>query len=258
SIMKRTLFVLSLLICTILVGWAIAAMSDWTVGNRIRIQQLIKNQKPLVIVILEGGLLDSDDRGAGYLEYMLKRGPLKGFNAKSVMQKYKELSEYDEVEAQKYMASLFDGMPESKIANASAKYFHKKLSSRIFPKIQDLISTFQSNGFDVYIASSQPYYLAIAAAEAVDVDPKHVIGVQNVVIGGKLTKNLLEPVPVASGASIVVKKITDRQPIVVIGSSEKDRYLLSMAEQLTIVINPDSPTRQVASSSGWITQFFGR
>src|SRR3989344_1533092 len=119
--MKRTLFVLSLLICTILVGWAIAAMSDWTVGNRIRIQQLIKNQKPLVIVILEGGLLDSDDRGAGYLEYMLKRGPLKGFNAKSVMQKYKELSEYDEVEAQKYMASLFDGMPESKIANASAK-----------------------------------------------------------------------------------------------------------------------------------------
>lgn len=254
--MKRAIAILSWSICTIAVTLAIASMRDWTVGNKIRIQQLIKNQKPLAVIVMEGGLIDTKDRGENYLNYLLTRGPLSHLNPKEVLNKYKGLSATDEFEAQKYFVSLFDGISESKLISSSEKYFSKKLKNKVLPKIVALSKTLKENGFDVYLVSSQPRFLALAAADATGFDSDHVIAIQSGVVGGKVTLNVVEPLPIGQSAALAVKTITDRQPSVVIGSSDKDQHLLSSAANLTIVINPDSPTRQIASSQGWITQFF--
>ena len=254
--MKRAIGAFTWAICTVIVTWAMAAMNDWSVGNKIRIEQLLKNQKPLAVVILEGGLIATKDRGEGYLTYLLTRGPLSQLNAKEVLAKYNQLAMGDDFEAQRYFVSLFDGVSETKLQGASEKYFSKKLKKKIIDKVVALIETLKENGFDVFIVSSQPQYLAIAAGEVVGIDKDHIIAIQNGVVGGKLTINIVEPIPVGASAATAVKKVTDRQPAVVIGSSERDQHLLSAAEHLSIVINPDAPTRQIASGQGWITQFF--
>lgn len=254
--MKRAISALAWAICTIVVTWAIASMNDWTIGNKIRIEQLLKNQKPLAVVILEGGLIATKDRGENYLSFLLTRGPLSHLNAKEVLAKYNQLAMGDDFEAQRYFVGLLDGVSESKLKGASEKYFSKKLKKKIIDKVAALLETLKLNGFDVYLVSSQPQYLALAAGETIGIDKDHIIAIQNAVVGGKLTINIVEPLPVGASAATAVKKITDRQPAVVIGSSERDQHLLSSAEHLSIVINPDSPTRQIASGQGWITQFF--
>ncbi|MFC2075175.1 haloacid dehalogenase-like hydrolase [Bdellovibrionota bacterium] len=257
--MKRSISLLSFLIPLFFVSLVYAAMNDWTVGNKIRIEQLLKHQKPLVVVVLEGGLLDTADRGEEYLEYLLKRGPIRKLNDKDkILQEYKDLLATDDIAAQKYFSNLLVDHKASAVAHSTSKYFRKRLKNKIHPKVKILINTFTNNGFDVYLVSSQPRYLALEAAEEIDLDKDYVIGVQNVIIGGKLTAKLQEPIPVNSSAINAIKNITDRKPSVVIGSSDQDRHLLSYSEHLTIVINPDSPTRQVASTKGWVTQFFNR
>ena len=79
-------------------------------------------------------------------------------------------------------------------------------------------------------------------AEELGIPEVNILGVKSVVVGGKLTDDIILPIPQDDGKANVIPTFIKTRPLVVGGNSRGDMDMLNQSCGLKIVVNPDDKT----------------
>lgn len=137
---------------------------------------------------------------------------------------------------------------------------------RIYAQIQDLISTLQANGFDVWVVSASPQEVVETFAARVGVPGDHVIGVRLLPDAeGRLTFDVAGCGPVADGenalltyklgkrcwinkvifgdgtVNAIAPRLDAKRQVLAVGDSDTDSVFVPDASELRLVINRNAP-----------------
>lgn len=91
---------------------------------------------------------------------------------------------------------------------------------RKIPEIQDLCAALKAKGFDLWLMSTSDEWSAQAFARLYDVDPARVVAFSARVAGGKLTDDILAPVPYGPGQAAAIVMLIGRSPALILGGKE--------------------------------------
>lgn len=133
---------------------------------------------------------------------------------------------------------------------------------RVYDQIRDLAETLSDNGFDVWVVTASPQYVVDAISWEIGVAPSRVIGIRNVITGGKLSYDLQGCGPVADGQNTMmtfdrgkrcwINKVifkepvssqlstnadVGKRPVLVAGDSDTDIAMLKDATGLKLVLD---------------------
>ncbi|MEK7746659.1 MAG: hypothetical protein AAB576_08340 [Elusimicrobiota bacterium] len=110
---------------------------------------------------------------------------------------------------------------------------------RKIPEIQDLCAALKARGFDLWLMSTSDEWSAQAFARLYGVDPARVVAFSARVAGGKLTEEILAPVPYGPGQAAAIVMLIGRSPALILGG-KGNADLLEYGTGLR-VLSADSP-----------------
>ncbi|MEK7656607.1 MAG: hypothetical protein AAB412_02525, partial [Elusimicrobiota bacterium] len=88
---------------------------------------------------------------------------------------------------------------------------------RKIPEIQDLCAALKARGFDLWLMSTSDEWSAQAFARLYGVDPARVVAFSARVAQGKLTEDILAPVPYGPGQAAAIVMLIGRSPALILG-----------------------------------------
>lgn len=126
---------------------------------------------------------------------------------------------------------------------------------RRWPEIEDLVAYLRRSGFDVWMVGDSPQAAVEAAAGVHGIDPSRAAGIRTKAEKGKLTAEVLDPVPFRGGKIDAVVSSLGRVPALIIGADPWDIELLGYGEGLRVLLDKGDPAlRALAEDSGWVVQ----
>lgn len=126
---------------------------------------------------------------------------------------------------------------------------------RMVPEMADLIDCLKKFGFDVWVVGSDAQEFIEAMAVRYGVEPTRVLGIRSGSHEGKLTDEVLEPVPVESGKASVVAAALGRVPALVVGADGGDADLLGYGSGTRLLLDKgNGALRAAAAEKGWLVQ----
>ena len=110
-------------------------------------------------------------------------------------------------------------------------------------EMKQLIANLKEYGFEVWILTASPEFLYQKfLAEELGIPEVNILGVKSVVVDGKLTDDIILPIPQDDGKANVIPTFIKTRPLVVGGNSRGDMDMLNQSCGLKIVVNPDDKT----------------
>jgi len=118
--------------------------------------------------------------------------------------------------------------------------------------MQTLVTTLAATGFSPWIVSGSPRWVVEAGARHFGIPQNHVIGLSvRVDENGRLTDQIIRPVPWKEGKADRILQQLGRRPLIAAGNSQGDAYMLKIASELPLVINPARDFQRTAQQRGW-------
>lgn len=132
--------------------------------------------------------------------------------------------------------------------------FVKPVGLRLRPQIASLIARLRQAGYDVWVVSASPQPLVEVAAAAYGVPADRVIGTRVALRDGKLTGEVIPPVPYREGKSAAIRKYIGRRPVLVLGDSWTDFEMLTWAEHGVLLERSDAALVAAARKAGLLIE----
>jgi len=141
------------------------------------------------------------------------------------------------------------------------KCFDQLYSEKIFTPMRDLIGQLQNNGFEVWVVTGSPEVLYQQfLSKELGIPITHVVGVKSVVRGGRITNEIVPPVPQDHGKKEAIETFIQDRPLFVAGNSRGDKEMIEHSRGLRMIVNPDEhiapdQTQSIADyakSQGWL------
>ena len=112
-----------------------------------------------------------------------------------------------------------------------------------YPEMKQLIANLKEYGFEVWILTASPEFLYQKfLAEELGLPDTQILGVKSVVANGRLTDEIIMPIPQDDGKANVIPTFIKARPLIVGGNSRGDMDMLNQSCGLKIVVNPDDTT----------------
>lgn len=126
---------------------------------------------------------------------------------------------------------------------------------RLVPEMVDLARKLRKNGFDVWVFSRSSQYAALEAARLYGIDPSRVIGLRQKIVNGKLTPDIIMPVPLGEGLAEAVTLFLGRPPVMAIGGPS-DGPLLDYDDGtgLRLILSGRQEAPADSIRKGWLIQ----
>lgn len=135
---------------------------------------------------------------------------------------------------------FFEGDTVQGVRDRGEQCFNERYRDKIFPPMKELISLLKNNGFEIWIVSASPeamYQQFLAKAFGIPVT--NVIGVKSVVRGGRITAEIVRPVPQDRGKKEAIETFVQETPLFAAGNSRGDREMIESSRGIRMIINPD-------------------
>ncbi|HUC01696.1 MAG TPA: HAD-IB family phosphatase [Candidatus Paceibacterota bacterium] len=115
-----------------------------------------------------------------------------------------------------------------------------------------LMRQLRAHSIAVWIVSASPEIVVRGVVEYFNLEVDGVIGVRNIVYGGIVTSDLLEPLSIFDGKVSCIKEIISPsvRPILALGDSMNDLPMLEYAE-LRVVVDRGNALAEKAKAEGW-------
>lgn len=127
------------------------------------------------------------------------------------------------------------------------------------PKMLSLIAGLTDLGVEVAIVSATSRWLVEAAMRRVKLGSLKVLGIETKVEKGKLTREILEPVPCGKGKVLAIRKHFGRMPDLAVGDSIGDLEMLEAAQRAVVVARrgeKETEMLKIARARGWPVLWF--
>ncbi|MBI2372653.1 MAG: haloacid dehalogenase-like hydrolase [Deltaproteobacteria bacterium] len=224
-----------------------------------------------VELALEDGLVRSSPELLGVLPEDLRSKLADAKDAPAirtaVLETYAALAERDRAASRAWLAQLFLGSSRDKLAVFAAQFMTRAFSDppdaegarplRVRSELYELAATLSARGFDVFVITDSPEWLARAISSKLGVRPDRVLGIR-LADPGVLGARVSPPVPEGGGKVQVIRtRIAPggRVPALVVADAALDLAMLSDASGLAVLIDRgDATLAALAASKSFAVQ----
>jgi phosphoserine phosphatase len=118
--------------------------------------------------------------------------------------------------------------------------FRSWYRGKLFEPMRQLIARLHANGFEVWIITASPeaLYQGFLARE-LGLPVTRVVGVKSVVRQGRLTDEIVPPVPQDEGKLAAIETFVQATPLLAGGNSRGDKEMIEASQGLRLIVNPD-------------------
>ena len=248
-------------------------LSHWSAANRYRIIQTVGTSiyQSRKIAVFDGdGTLWHADLPREFLDTQIRRKRLLNFDYENNpgAQRLYDTCRYDVSICIAQAAFLFSGRSFKELRTDATAFVAAHLKHKVFKAQQQLIAYLNARGFEIWVVSGGPKWLAeAAAAKYFQIPAKRVIGVQTrVTSSGVVTAEVIPPVPFRKGKVQSIKLKLGARPDIVVGNSKSDAPMLGLRKRLSIAIHSFGPKHpgfhykseqalvETAKERGWMVQ----
>ena len=211
------------------------------------IDRVIREHAGQSVVFDADGTLWRGDVGEDFLRYAIHTGLFEA----SYETYERRLLESPE-RAYAYCVEVMRDRSEAELAQACVAFFAERFSGRIFGFVRPLLAQLAQAGCPVWICSASPRWIVVPGALALGIPESQVIGVSCPVVGGRLTGDVEQPVPVGPGKVAWLER-RHLTPALAVGNGDFDLDMLAFARHALVISPPDSNNHLVAEarSRGW-------
>lgn len=203
------------------------------------------------------GTLWGGDVGEGFFAWMLHNG----YYPKAAIPKltkawhgYKA-GTFDGELMYELMVTGMAGMREKDVQRYADKYFRTH-RHRIYRPMANLVKALRRIDVEPWVVSGSPYWVVAAGAKYFGIPKSRVIALSVGVKDGRLTGEVVRPVPWKWGKAKRILKDIGKTPLVVAGNSSGDVDMLRIASELQLVINPGPQVLKTAKRHRWSVQLY--
>jgi phosphoserine phosphatase len=211
---------------------------------------------PRVAAIDCDGTLWSGDAGERFFDWELREG---GLVADALVRPLRERyaaykrGEVDETTICGEMVTMHRGISESKVMDASARFFDQFFVAQIFPEMRELVRRLQENGCEVWAVSSTNEWVIRAAMKHFGIPESRILAAKVEVDAGIVTDRLIR-VPSGSAKPKALREVVGKGIDAAFGNSRWDTEMLAMAKH-SFAVNPNPDLEAAAREYGWQIYF---
>jgi phosphatidylglycerophosphatase C len=154
-----------------------------------------------------------------------------------------------------FAAAVLEGLAEDALLATCRELFARRFEGQVFAFARQLIERLRAAGVEIWIVSASPWWPVVAGAEALGIPSSHVIAVQTRVHEGRLTSEVVQPVPTLEG-KVLGLSARGVRPVVAAGNSPLDIPMLCAAQKAFVVIphGEHGEMAREANARGWPIQ----
>jgi phosphoserine phosphatase len=206
---------------------------------------------PVTAVFDCDGTLWNCDAGYDFMLWSIAEGIVSRNASDWIDSRYRlyRAGEVSEIAMCGEMVQIYDGLREVEIRKAAADFVRPRISEKIFPEMQRLVSSLESAGTEIWAVSSTNSWVIEEGLTSFNIPPDRVLVARVQVTGGVITSRLLD-VPTDEGKAMSLARAGILNPDAVFGNSIHDAAMLQIARH-PFAVNPSPELRQIAAQSGW-------
>ena len=206
---------------------------------------------PTIAVFDCDGTLWSGDAGSSFMRWsmdteLLSRAATDWLNERYAG--YKEGS-VSELAICGEMVQVYQGLPESDLRDAAARFFAEHIEPNIFPEMLQLVTDLQQKGVGIWAVSSTCDWVIEEGVKRFNIAPSHVLAARVQCEDGKATNRLID-VPTDEGKVAALTRVGITKPDAVFGNSVHDAAMLSIARG-SFPVNPSKDLVERSGKEGW-------
>lgn len=159
--------------------------------------------------------------------------------------------------------NFFEGDTLEDVRNLGMDCYKRMYAGKIYRPMQDLIKQLQRHGFEVWVVTASPEALYQKfLSEGLGIPITNVVGVKSVIRSGKITKQMVQPVPQDHGKLEAIETFIQARPLLSGGNSRGDKEMIEYSADLKLIINPDQHVghdqtisiAEYAKKQGWLVE----
>lgn len=145
---------------------------------------------------------------------------------------------------------FFEGDTVDSLRKLGDECYYKYYNNKVYPQMIQLIQILKKNQFEVWIITASPeaMYQKFLAKE-LDIPITNIVGVKSVVRDGKITSEMVLPIPQDNGKKEAIETFVQDKPLFVAGNSRGDREMIEFSEGVKFIVNPDEHIAEGDSES---------
>jgi HAD superfamily phosphoserine phosphatase-like hydrolase len=151
------------------------------------------------------------------------------------------------------MVTLHKGIPESRLLEASCRFFDKFFVQQIFPELRELISRLRSQGCDIWVVSSSNEWVIRAGMKHFGIPPNRILAAAVEIDNGVATDRLIR-VPSGPGKTDALRDVVKKPIDAAFGNARWDAEMLAFAKH-AFAVNPNPDLESLAQQQGWTIYF---
>jgi phosphoserine phosphatase len=219
-----------------------------------RLDKLLRSGRRGTATLDADGTLWGHDVSYGFARWALAGRHLDPARADALTRDMKalEAGELGDDQMISRLASAWSGLPVDRARLLARRYFDQEHRRHIFAPMAGLVVRLREAGITPWIVSGSQDFLVEAGARHLGIPPEHVIAVQAETEGGVFTDRLIQPVPWKIGkAQQIALRMGPRPPLFAAGNGSGDLWMLRMASDLVLVVNPGAELLKEALEKQW-------
>jgi phosphoserine phosphatase len=202
------------------------------------------------------GTLWSGDAGERFFDWELKQGGIVSESLDAPLRAryaaYKR-GEVDETTMCGQMVTMHRGVSESKLMEASYRFFDQFYEGQVFPEMRELVRRLHENGCEIWAVSSTNEWVIRAAMKHFGIPETRVLAAK-VELEDGLASDRLVRVPSGSGKPQALREVVGKEIDAAFGNSRWDAEMLEMAKH-SFAVNPNPDLEITARERGWTVYF---
>jgi HAD superfamily phosphoserine phosphatase-like hydrolase len=202
------------------------------------------------------GTLWSGDAGERFFDWELRVGDVVPATLDRPMREryaaYKR-GEVDETTMCGEMVTMHQGISESRLMDAAARFFDQFFAPQIFSEMRELVRRLHETGCEVWAVSSSNEWVIRAAMKHFGIPENRVLAAKVELDHGIATDRLIR-VPSGPGKPEALREVVKKKIDASFGNSRWDMEMLAMAEH-AIAVNPNPDLESAAHERSWKIYF---
>ncbi|MCP5501468.1 MAG: haloacid dehalogenase-like hydrolase [Leptospiraceae bacterium] len=156
---------------------------------------------------------------------------------------------------------FFEGDSLEYLRELGRTCYHKYYKGKVFSSMVSLIDNLKKHNFEVWIVTASPEAMYQKfLSEELHIPITHIIGVKSVIREGKITSEMVQPIPQDNGKMEAIETFVQGKPLLVGGNSRGDKEMIEYSAKLKLIVNPDEHVAadqkesiaSYAKKSGWL------
>lgn len=151
---------------------------------------------------------------------------------------------------------FLSGLAPEEIEAIGDTYFYKKYATKFYPEMRELLANLEAYGFEIWILTASPEILYQQFVHAnLGIPKNRILGVKSVISQGKVTDQLVYPIPQDKGKAEAIATFIKAKPLFVGGNSRGDLEMMNTSIGIKMIVNPDDEKVEHGTHAGAMDGF---